>query len=292
MTRIGAIVIFYQPEESVTSEVLKHISPQVEEICIVDNSPAPQGPIVNDITNVKYIALHENRGIAAAQNVGIKYFTEQGFDYIIFCDQDTIMPPETVNRLYDTSIYLESKNYHVGSVCAVAIDNHTGKPYTYNIAFIQDVPDTGSRHIMQVIHTMSSMSLVKLQLFEKVGDMDETLFIDGVDSEWCWRGAKKAGLTFFYDKDIVVNHQLGSVTNTIGKHTLHIAAPFRVYYQYRNYIWFIRRDYIPGKWMKINGMKYVVKLFYYTIFCNNRRLFLKNIFRGIKDGITLNQHSK
>ncbi len=285
MKRIGAIVVFYQPTPSLTKEVLEHISSQVEEICIVDNSPEPQGVIDTTLPNLHYIALKENRGIAAAQNIGIEYFKERGFDYIIFCDQDTIMPSDTVAKLLDTSLYLENKNYRVGSVCAVAIESHTGKPYTYNIAFIKDVPNNDGRHIMQVIHTMSSMSLVKLELFEDVGGMDESLFIDGVDSEWCWRGAQKAGLSFFYDKDIVVNHQLGSITNSVGNHTLHIATPFRIYYQYRNYIWFLRRDYIPPRWMRINGVKYFVKIFYYTIFCNNRRLYLKNIFRGIRDGI-------
>ncbi len=285
MTRIGAIVVLYQPSFSLAKKVLQHISSQVEEICIIDNSPEPQYKIADTFPTSHYIALKENRGIAAAQNIGIEYFNTQGFDYIIFCDQDTIMPPETVSRLLDTYIYLENKDYKVGSVCAVAIESHNGKPYTYNISFIKDVPNTDNRHIIQVIHTMSSMSLVKLELFEEVGKMDESLFIDGVDSEWCWRGAKKAGLSFFYDKDIVVNHQLGSITNTIGEHTLHIASPFRIYYQYRNYIWFLHRDYIPPRWLRINGVKYLAKIFYYTIFCNNRRLYLKNIFRGIRDGI-------
>lgn len=64
-----------------------------------------------------------------------------------------------------------------------------------------------------------------------------------------------------------------------------IASPFRVYYQFRNYLWLCRRDYVPRYWKKKNGMKYFVKLFYFPICVAPRAMYLRRIVHGVISGL-------
>jgi hypothetical protein len=180
-----------------------------------------------------------------------------------------------------TSLYLQSQGIIVGAVAPVAVRTQTGTPMSYKLVYLSDY----NEHIMQVIQTMNSMSLIKLSLFDKVGLMDESLFIDGVDSEWCWRATKLVGATFYYDRNIQMTHQLGIATNKLLNREISIASPTRLYYQYRNYLWLMRRDYVPRQWLVRHGVKYFIKIFYYTIKGPNRRSYIKNIYNGIKAGI-------
>ena len=103
--------------------------------------------------------------------------------------------------------------------------------------------------------------------------------------EWCWRAADKVGARFFYDYDIQMNHILGIGSKTVGKRSIHITPPYRMYYQYRNFIWLLRKKYVPRRWLRKNGVKYVLKIGYYVIGGPDRLAYIKNIARGIRDGI-------
>ena len=278
---IGAIMVLYNPDVEQLDKVVERLKAQVDEVCIVDNTPVPAVDVAARYPGIFYLPLGENKGIAAAQNEGIRHFQQLGYDYIIFADQDTVVSEDAVERLLATSLYLQSHGIIVGAVAPVAVRTQTGTPMSYKLVYLSDY----NEHIMQVIQTMNSMSLIKLSLFDKVGLMDESLFIDGVDSEWCWRATKLVGATFYYDRNIQMTHQLGIATNKLLNREISIASPTRLYYQYRNYLWLMRRDYVPRQWLVRHGVKYFIKIFYYTIKGPNRRSYIKNIYNGIKAGI-------
>jgi rhamnosyltransferase len=118
-----------------------------------------------------------------------------------------------------------------------------------------------------------------------VGGFDESLFIDGVDHEWCWRAWHKSQWRSFVVEDAKINHQLGEGDKKVASRSIAIASPFRMYYQFRNYLWLCRRDYVPGYWKKKNGVKYLVKLFYFPICIAPRAMYLKHIIHGVIRGL-------
>ena len=63
------------------------------------------------------------------------------------------------------------------------------------------------------------------------------MFIDGVDHEWCWRAWHQAKLRSFIVEDALISHQLGEGDRRIAYKEIAIASSFRVYYQFRNYLW-------------------------------------------------------
>ena len=285
MEKIGAIIVFYNPDEDRTRQVLDKVAPQVDAICVIDNSD--QGNyrhLVADLPQVTYIPMQGNRGIAAAQNVGLHHFEQEGFDFILFVDQDTMCEPDTVERLFASWKWIDSQGIKVGAVAPIAVNHGTGQAATYNIARLSEWQE-GDHHFLEVIHTMSSFSLIRLSLFREVGYMWEDLFIDAVDCEWCWRAKDKIGARFFYDCDVRMDHILGMGDKKIAGRNIHITSPFRMYYSYRNFIWLLHKSYVPGRWLRINAVKYVCKIGYYLIIGPNRWQYAKQIARGICDGI-------
>lgn len=176
----------------------------------------------------------------------------------------------------------------MGAVGSTAYSESTNLPYHIKDCFIKKIDNQG---VTEVSYTMNSISLIPLKLFNKVGLMDESLFIDGVDDEWCWRAAKVTGCRFFIDDNVIIKHNLGRSGGKIGKRTISIASPKRLYYQYRNYIWLKKRDYVPRQWIRYNGWKYLLKIIYYPLFVSPRFINLKYIIKGICDGFRVDNQS-
>ena len=285
---IGAIVVLFNPDFNVTEKALESLEEQVDRVCVVDNSPSDHSEKMRHFRNIEYISLGKNIGIAAAQNVGIKYFIEQNYDYIVFCDQDSIAPKGVVNKLYCAYTALQKHGYKVAVTGTRAINRQTAKlypPKSKEFAFISGKEIDFSSDITECYSVISSISMISSISFVELGGFDESLFIDGVDHEWCWRAWHQAKLRSFIVEDALISHQLGEGDRRIAYKEIAIASSFRVYYQFRNYLWLCRRNYVPSFWKRKHLMKYSVKFFYFPLFVSPRWEYMKNILKAVYDGL-------
>lgn len=288
MAKIGAIVVLYNPDFTITGKVLSSLVDQVDQICVVDNSLFDHTEDLSRFPRVEYKPLLKNIGIAAAQNIGIRYFIDLGYDFVLFSDQDSIAPEKVVDKLLENYQALKKSNIKVGAVGTRAINRQTGLPYapkSKEFAKVSKNTFHNSSDLTECYSVISSISLISTISFVKVGGFDESLFIDGVDHEWCWRAWHMYGLRSFIVEDAKISHQLGEGDRVIASKSIAIASSFRVYYQFRNYLWLCRRDYVPGYWKKMHSMKYLVKMVYFPIFISPRLNYARNIMRGILDGV-------
>lgn len=280
--KVIAIVVLYNDNTEEAASNIKMIASQVDKVCLVDNSADAYPERFKCIDNAIYLPQHQNKGIATAQNIGLKYAIEQASDFVLLSDPDSQIPDQAVTTLFKTYEHMVAKGFKVGGVGSTAYNRLTGSPYPLNSNFIQHLPD---EKVTEVTFLMNSISLIPTSLFSRVGLMDESLFIDGIDSEWCWRGAHQSGLHFFLDDHLHIMHQLGLGTRIIGGKERSITPPARFYYQFRNFLWLCRRDYVPRKWLKENGCKYLIKAIYYPIMVAPRWEYVRNICKGILAGI-------
>ncbi len=287
--KTGAVIVTYHSDKQDVIKSISHLAAEVDEVCVVDNSDDDVlGLALASISNHTYLPQYMNRGIAAAQNAGISHFLSQGYDFILFSDQDTLIPKGTVGRLHGIFKALEVAHYTPGAVCPRAYNAATGQPYPHQVNSLGEVAVKGHR-LTEVTYAMSSISLIPSRLFTEAGMMAETLFIDGVDSEWCWRARQKQGVRFFVAEDLHVAHHLGIGNGVIAGKSISITPPYRMYYQYRNYLWLFRLSYVPWKWKCYNGFKYLAKIFYYGLFGTPRKDYLREIFKGIYSGMKKNR---
>ena len=291
--KIGAILVLYNPNLNQTLPAIKSLEKQVDEICLIDNTPGQN--IANefiDIQNIHYIALGENRGIAAAQNVGIRYFINQGFDLVLFSDQDSSAPVDIVSSLIDVYYRLTDVNIAIAAIGTRAINKQTNIPYpskSKELGTPKEIPET--TNITECYSIISSISIIPLNALRLVGGFDEGLFIDGVDHEWCWRAWHNNKLRSFIAEDAKILHMLGEGDQKIGSKSVAISSVFRVYFQFRNFIWLKKRRYTPHFWIKKNKIKYFFKMLYYPIMVKPRIKYLKNIIYGIRDGYFITDNS-
>lgn len=212
MVKVGAVVVLYNPDFDVTKKTLSSLASQVDQICVVDNSPSDHSEVLSGYESVEYKPLLKNIGIAAAQNIGIRYFIDLGYDFVLFSDQDSIASEKVVDKLLENYQALKEASIKVGAVGTRAINRQTGLPYvekSNEIRVIDKRVLSNTSNITECYSIMSSISLIPCKVFNIVGGFDESLFIDGVDNEWCWRAWHKCGLRSFIVEDAEIGHMLG-----------------------------------------------------------------------------------
>ena len=99
-----AIVVSYHPDLSSLEDLLDALLPQVATIMVVDNGSSVEIAAWSKHrygNRVVVIPLGNNRGIAAAQNVGINWARNQGARYVVLFDQDSIPVFNTATYLFD-----------------------------------------------------------------------------------------------------------------------------------------------------------------------------------------------
>lgn len=280
--KIGSVIVLYNPDLTVLSELISQISMQVDKIVLIDNSHLPQiSDELRKDSKIHYSHLGGNKGIAYAQNEGIKYLESQDIDYVIFFDQDSIPPEDLVDKLYSSYKNLLALIPNIGALGARPFNRGENKKYEATVMKGYKI----NERITEVNEIISSASFVPINNFSDIGYMDESLFIDGVDHEWCWRAKKIKNLRFFIVEDALLSHQVGEGDRYFLFRKISISTPFRTYYQFRNLFILLRKDYTPTYWKISSIVKYSIKLFYYPIFISPRYEYLKNIFKGISDGV-------
>lgn len=286
--KVAAIIVLYNPDEDGLLQLVNAVLQQADCLCLVDNATCHSASEIQN-ERVCYLNMGCNKGIAEAQNEAIRHILLKGnFDYILFGDQDSMIPSGAVKRLQQTFSALEEKGVKVGAVASKAYNKQTGTPYPYEPGGANQSVEA---NVVEVSYAMNSISLFRTEYFRTVGLMDETLFIDGVDSEICWRGTLQ-GYRFFVDERVRIAHQLGLGCKTILGRELSISSPKRMFFQYRNYFILCRRKYTPVVWKRHNGCKYIIKLFFYPLFVSPRWEYINNMARGIWAGVRNNRNIK
>lgn len=283
-------MVLYRPDLDVTAKAIETLLPQVDILCLIDNTPgADLSARFTGQPQVHYIAMGENLGIAVAQNRGTRWLLGQGVDYLAYSDQDSMCRPDTISKLLKSHILLTDAGVKVGLTGTLPVNRETGEPYRLSARRI-DTPDDlrripGAEGISEYYSAISSISLIPRRAMLDNGGFDESLFIDGVDHEWCWRAWHTHAYRTFIVRDAVIDHCLGQGDRHLAARQVHIASADRVYYQFRNYLWLKHLAHTPKYWTKKNGLKYAVKFFYFPIMVSPRGKYLKNILRGIRDGL-------
>lgn len=280
--KIIAIVVLYNDNTEEAVSNIRKLACQVDKVYLVDNSAYANPQFYKEISNAVYLPQCANKGIAAAQNIALQQALTEEADFVFFSDPDSTVPDEAVSTLLSTYQRLTDKDYKVGGVGSTAYNRETGSPYPLYSNFIRHLAED---EVTEVTFLMNSVSLMPTRLFKEVGLMDEHLFIDGIDSEWCWRGTSKLSLRFFLDDKLHITHQLGIGTRIIAGKERAVTPPARFYYQYRNFLWLCRRNYVPRKWLKENGKKYLIKALYYPLFVSPRWSYIRQITRGVIAGL-------
>ena len=258
-SHIAIIIILYHPSTD-DMDFVAHIG-ELYHTVAVDNST-------------------DNKGIAEAQNQGLQSLLDKkDITHVVFLDQDSRVADD-----YPLAIAQEFERIAQTQRLAILgplVDNsETGETYK---SVIHKDPAADNCFIPRR-EIISSGSCTTIECLREVGLNDSRLFIDYVDFEWCWRANSKdyvCGITL----NLRISHHVGQKTISLFGYLIIISAPGRYFYQFRNYLWLVRRKYVPLQWKIATGIKYAVRLIYFPLCIPSGLACWKNMLKGIRAGL-------
>lgn len=278
INRIGVVIIVFHPNARLLESKLKKLGNDVA-VVVVDNTP--NETINIEQTNITYIPLRENTGIANAQNVGIGNILDRGCTHVVFFDQDSDFTEKYVRSIVDEYERISTVRKNLFLLGPTVINKTNGEEYR-SVIHTDKKDDQGFVEKREIISSGSCVSVDKLN---QVGVMDTRLFIDYVDFEHCWRANSK-GYVCGITRNVTLSHKVGSrELHFPHGYRVIISAPFRYYYQYRNWLWLCRKGYVPRQWKINTCIKFMSRIIYFPFVVNEWKAIEKNMFKGIHDGL-------
>lgn len=295
--RVDAVVVTYSPRVAELSALLALLSPQVECIHVVDNTPVADARVEGllgrlQIGNATLLRLGVNQGIAKALNVGIASAKLAGATHVLFSDQDSEPASDMVARLLSAYADLCAQDEPVGAIGPVFTDKYTGTTFPFQAAvpgkfFYGHVHPQPGRPVVEAMSLITSGTLVPMQVLDEVGAMREDLFIDKVDIEWCHR-VRAAGWKLFGTGEARMFQRMGEADLRVwyfGWRRETAYPPLRLYYQARNFVALAREPWIQWRWKVRNGW-YTLGVIYSQVgFGRHRSQAVHMALRGLVDGV-------
>lgn len=280
---IACVYVTYEPDIGLLIRSLLSIKDQVNTVFIIDNgSSCSFEEIRESNNNIHLIQLGENKGIAFAQNVGIKKAQENSCEYVMLSDQDTLYPSDYI----DTMLPSFKAKANVAAIAPRFIDNN--KSYSdgffaaNTIFFSRFYPVSGNHEIQ---HCIASGQIISVDSLASIGLMSESLFIDWVDNEWCWR-ARAKGYSILGNADVIIAHQLGNEAVNVGFRQVNLRSPIRHYYITRNAFYLVlHKNYLPFAKRVVLFIRSFRYLFSFPLLARPRGKNLKAVVLGFFHGI-------
>lgn len=230
-TRIGGLVIWYEPSQYEVDNILSYIN-DVDCLYIFDNSKKSHLSLITKIQGkekIKYYHEGKNRGLGYPINKIAEVAIEDNVEWLITFDQDSRPAKNMINMMRQ---YVESDmyNFQVSMVVPVVLE-----PIGMQEEAFDNLP-----YLSCISKTVQSGAMHKVEDLRKIR-YNEEYFIDNVDFNFCVRSRE------FGKKIVRINrarlyHQESSVsTKTMEaegfKFYVNKYSPSRYYYQYRNMLY-------------------------------------------------------
>lgn len=288
---VCAVLVTHRPQLAVLAKQLAALAPQVGHIVLVDN--ASPDPAFRDFCaghpEVRLLALPENRGLAHALNVGIEHArTLTGVSCVLLMDQDSVPSPDMVREL-DAALAKLATHGKVAAVGPRFRDAREAADAPFvriRFPFNRKLRCDGRCAGIRCDFLITSGCLIPLAVLDEVGGMDDALFIDNIDLDWCFRAAA-AGRALYGVCAAGLAHRLGDTRKRIPglSRGIVVHAPRRLFYMMRNRVLLYRREYTPRRWIAQDVPRLIVKFLLFALLIAPRRKNVRCMLAGLRAGI-------
>lgn len=286
-----AVVVSYHPDLDRLRALLTSVRTQATGVVVVDNgSPPDTVEALRGLSRqvgFELIEFDHNRGIAAAHNAGIQLARARHDDYVLLLDHDSCLRPACVAELVKAHRHLSAAGVRLAAVGPQYLDETSGMPapfLRYTRWRSLKVYPRNTLDMVEASVLISSGSLIALPTFDAIGLMDESLFVDGVDWDWCFR-ASSLGYRLFGISAASMTHSLGDSGLHLLRWVIPLHSPLRHYYAYRNALLLCRRASVPQSWKMHFTARLVIRFAIYMVLAPQRLLRARYIGRGVWAGL-------
>jgi len=285
MDTVVSIIVTYHPDYETLGQLFDAIMPQVSHVIVVDNSD--NEAYHSDISqmlpaNGSMIRQGYNSGIATAFNTGVAEAKILNASHVILFDQDSLPAPDMVECLLNTMNQVIESGQQVAAVGPNYIDvkGQKSSPFVKMKGFRLCRVECAENEIVTVDHLISSGSLISMNALNEIGLMEDELFIDYVDTEWCLRAIHK-GYQIYGVGSARMNHDLGDEYAHLFGRAIPVHHPLRYYYTVRNGIWLIQQSWVSLSWKVMDFRRLFLIYLVFSFFVGKRLLNMKMLTLGI-----------
>lgn len=249
MATIGLVTVLFRSDE-VLPDFFKSISRQTHKdyiLYLVDNSEsATTDAIISQclkeypVTAYRHIKTGGNIGVAAGNNTGIKLSLADNCSHVLILNNDIEIEQDFMfSKLLSLADAGESmivpKIYYYDEKKIWMAGGYMDKWRALGVHYGYNQKDKPKYNIgKHVTYSPTCFMLVKKEVFDATGIMDEKYFAYYDDTDFVLR-ATKLGYKIWYEPSLELMHKVSSSVGT--------NSPFYVYYSNRNKIYFIRKNF-------------------------------------------------
>ncbi len=264
-TPLAGVVVWYNPSEKEVENIKTYLG-FLNSLYVVDNSACDNSNLLSLIgegaDKVEYIPNLDNLGIATALNKGCRRALEQSYQWIVTMDQDSCFDSVQMTRFIEA---FEAKKLEDPSIAVFT-------PMTY-----QDQPEGYAQRVI------TSGNLLNLAAYTKIGGFDDSLFIDEVDHDLCYKLTQNNFKIYTFG-DVHMEHKLGNTKLHPYLFTRHMwvmhHAAIRKYYIIRNRL--LIQDRFPE--YTEDYKRENMRLIFGVVFFEKQKLLkLRYLFKGYRD---------
>jgi GT2 family glycosyltransferase len=204
------------------------------EVIVVDNGSTDDSGmrLRREFPDGKFLRCEQNLGFTGGNNLGMKEALEDGADYVLLLNNDTLVDPSFLKHLVRVAesdsrigivgpkIFYASEPqriWYAGGSITYAGCVHFGKDQIDQNDKFSRIEDTG--------FITGCAMMVKAKVLREIGLLDDKLFVYHEDSEFCMR-ARAAGYRFVF---VPTAHIWHKISQTCG-----LESPFTLYLSTRN----------------------------------------------------------
>ncbi|MEX0374604.1 glycosyltransferase family 2 protein [Spiribacter pallidus] len=289
--RIAAVVVGYRVDSDGLAELIDRLQSVCSATIVVINKAdkAQRTALPEAHPAVDWLFNEDNRGLAFAQNQGLARARNHGVDAVLLLDQDTLPTAEGIETLAGVLARRFNDGERVAAV-GPAYHQPNGGEWPGFVVYrpwgFSRVHPRGERAEVAVDFLIASGSLIPVAALDDVGDMDEGLFIDHVDTEWCLR-ARARGWSLVGVPTVSFSHCLGERQRRVwlGRwRSVAVYPPWRYYMMMRNSVLLYRRAGLSGLWKWGDVWRSLGLLAWVGLAGPRREASLSAMVRGAVDG--------
>lgn len=293
-------VVAHNPDADQINSLIENLLSCSKWLVVIDNGSLNTDYLerLQDNPQIRIIRNRENRGVSGGINQVIDYAREVEAKFVTAFDQDTKISPGMVDVLASDLEQLLEAGEPVAAIGPLVVDDYTNHTLPFinfklplNAKYRKPASKDG-RQLVECDFLISSGCLMSVKALEEIGSMNEALFIDNVDLDWCFRATYKR-YKVYGDFGTAIRQQIGTNYTQIPftESVIRYHDYERLYYMTRNRIWLYRQNYANRSWVVHDVFRFVSKFMFLLVFRVKRADLLKSTMRGIIDSMDMKPYN-
>jgi rhamnosyltransferase len=238
--KVAAIIIAYHPDNDKLTRLVQALSNQGCDKIVVYKNSRLDDSLLTDCEFCDFIGNETNDGLGKAINFSFQYLTNFfGSEFAAFTfDQDTEVAEEFVKRMNHYRMNLKVDGRDISAIVPRVFDSRSDG-YEYKL---RHRACTEGYNLLAV--ALQSGMLIECQTWLN-NKFNEDLFIEFVDTEWCYRLASN-GKYLYLSQEARIYHEVSDEKpiKFLSMQLLKYSS-LRRYYFYRNSFFMLRSKDVP-----------------------------------------------